>query len=255
MSTNFLQWNPTEANQETDAEYTADTLRAGGATVDALFPSPLANKLFFQASTMAAAIAQFMVAQGISASDSNLATLADNISTAIMQAGSYVLFIDRSPVTVNANVITVQNLMSQVVGPAGFLNVVPRVIRVTAFGVFATSGSAESVSFGLAMSGGFSMGLGSPSIPASAGTFGWRSVIELVTTAGGSSGNILASFSSIFGQGTSGITITQPFEAYSQNLTPIDLTAQILMTFQVGFSVASALNSCTQYGMLVEVLE
>lgn len=83
MSTNFLQWNPTEANQETDAQYLADALRVGGAPVDAIYPSPLANKVFYQASTMAKAFADFMVAQGLSPSDASLASLKASIAQAI----------------------------------------------------------------------------------------------------------------------------------------------------------------------------
>lgn len=77
-ATNFLQWNPGSANQESDATYLADSLRSGGATVNAILGSPLANKLFYQASTMVTAIADAMVAQGINASDVSLSTLANN---------------------------------------------------------------------------------------------------------------------------------------------------------------------------------
>lgn len=80
MSTNFLQWNAPQANQETDAEYLADTQRANGAPVGAVFPSPLANKLFYQMSTMCTAIADALVSFGESPSDANLATL-----TALME--------------------------------------------------------------------------------------------------------------------------------------------------------------------------
>ena len=48
-SNNFQQWNPNQANQETDGEYLLDTLRVNGA-VSGLFPSITANKLFYQSS-------------------------------------------------------------------------------------------------------------------------------------------------------------------------------------------------------------
>ena len=84
-STNFQQWNPTEANQETDAQYTADGLRSGGASLDGVFPSATANKAFYQWSTFIAAFASMLVAKGYSPSDANLGNLAAvlaNIMTA-----------------------------------------------------------------------------------------------------------------------------------------------------------------------------
>jgi hypothetical protein len=88
MSTNFLQFNPTEANQETDPQYLADVTRVGGAAVDQVFPSPTANKLFYQLSMMVVALARFIVAQGYSASDSDLPTLLTNLTNAILAAAS-----------------------------------------------------------------------------------------------------------------------------------------------------------------------
>lgn len=80
---NFLQWNPNQANQETDSQYNADSQRSGGAPVGVIFPSALANKLFYQLATMVAAMASYLVAQGQNAQDGNLATLAANIQAAI----------------------------------------------------------------------------------------------------------------------------------------------------------------------------
>jgi hypothetical protein len=83
VSTNFLQWNPAAENQESDAAYAADAQRAGGAVVGSIFQSPLANKLFYQATGMVLAIAQTITAQGLNAEDSNIATLAANLQQAI----------------------------------------------------------------------------------------------------------------------------------------------------------------------------
>ena len=74
-SNSFLQWNPGAANQETDAAYAADTQRTGGAAAPSLFSSVLANKLFFQLSTMVAALAQVMANAGQTVSDANLSNL------------------------------------------------------------------------------------------------------------------------------------------------------------------------------------
>ena len=86
--TNFLQWNPAENNQESDSGYLADTQRVNGAPIGGTteFPSVTANKLFFQCSTMATALAGFIVAQGLNAQDSNLATLQANLQQAIENA-------------------------------------------------------------------------------------------------------------------------------------------------------------------------
>lgn len=74
-TTNVQQWNPTAANQETDAEYTADSQRAGGATNPSVFQAELANKLFYQLSTYVAALFAAFAAKGFTTSDSNLPTL------------------------------------------------------------------------------------------------------------------------------------------------------------------------------------
>lgn len=74
-STNFLQWNPGAANQENDAVYAADGQRTGGATLNAPFPSALANKLFYQVTTMVAALANALVVKGYSPQDANLTAL------------------------------------------------------------------------------------------------------------------------------------------------------------------------------------
>lgn len=74
-TTNLQQWNPTAVNQESDAQYTADSQRSGGATDPSVFLSPLANKLFYQMSTYLTALFQAFAAKGFTTSDSNLNTL------------------------------------------------------------------------------------------------------------------------------------------------------------------------------------
>ena len=68
-TTNFIQFNPNALNQENDSAYAADSLRAGGAPANAIYPSPLANKSFFQWSTFIAAFAQMMAVKGYSPND------------------------------------------------------------------------------------------------------------------------------------------------------------------------------------------
>jgi hypothetical protein len=74
-TTNALQWNPTAANQETDAEYLADAQRLGGATDPSLFDAALANKLFYQCTTYIDALFTAFANKGFTTSDANLATL------------------------------------------------------------------------------------------------------------------------------------------------------------------------------------
>lgn len=76
---NYQIWNPSAINQENDAAYTSDSLRASGAPSGAIFPSPTANKLFFQLSVMAYALAQMMANKNYNISDSN----ATNLTTAL----------------------------------------------------------------------------------------------------------------------------------------------------------------------------
>ena len=73
-TTNAQQWNPTQANQEDDAAYTADAQRSGGA-VSGEFPSATANKLYYQVSTYVAALAQALANKNYSNSDADLAAL------------------------------------------------------------------------------------------------------------------------------------------------------------------------------------
>jgi hypothetical protein len=74
-TTNAQQWNPTQANQETDAAYTADAQRSGGAVDLTEFPSALANKLFYQVSTYITALGTMLANKGYSNNDANLANL------------------------------------------------------------------------------------------------------------------------------------------------------------------------------------
>lgn len=74
-TTNVQQWNPTGVNQETDAQYAADSQRAGGATNPAIFDATLANKLFYQLSTYVDGLFSAFAAKGFTTSDSNLSTL------------------------------------------------------------------------------------------------------------------------------------------------------------------------------------
>ena len=85
-TSNFLQFNPTLANQETDAEYLVDSTRTGGAGVDAIWPSTSANKTLYQASTAITALMQMMANKGFTVSDAALATLTTQLSNILTTA-------------------------------------------------------------------------------------------------------------------------------------------------------------------------
>jgi hypothetical protein len=79
-TTNILVFNPSQANQETDAAYLTDATRTGGAGVDGIWPSNSANKTLYQISTVVAALAQMMANKNFSISDSNYAVLVAQLS-------------------------------------------------------------------------------------------------------------------------------------------------------------------------------
>ena len=94
---NFQQWNPSAANQESDAAYTSDSLRSGGATSGAIFPSATANKLFYQLSILATAFTQMMANKGYNISDANLSNLIVALTNVLTNAdinGNLVRFND-----------------------------------------------------------------------------------------------------------------------------------------------------------------
>jgi hypothetical protein len=86
MSNNFLQWNPNATNQENDAAWAADSQRASGAASGSIFPSPTANKLFFQLSTMVAALGQMLSSKGYAVSDANLSNLVTALGNIVTNA-------------------------------------------------------------------------------------------------------------------------------------------------------------------------
>lgn len=95
-SSNFQQWNPFGLNQETDAAYTSDSLRTGGAPTNAIFASPLANKAFYQWSTFIAAFAASLALKGYVLSDANLATLTATLGDVITGSDIQALNLNQS---------------------------------------------------------------------------------------------------------------------------------------------------------------
>lgn len=83
--TNFLQWNPSQINQEADAAYLSDAQRVGGA-VTGIFPSELANKLFYQVTTFVAALATALVNKGYEMQDVDLSALITAMANILTKA-------------------------------------------------------------------------------------------------------------------------------------------------------------------------
>lgn len=82
--TNFLQWNPGQLNQQSDGEYLVEPQRTDGADTG-IYPSTLANKMFYQCTTMVVAIAQMMVNKGYEMQDAVLADLITSLSKIVTE--------------------------------------------------------------------------------------------------------------------------------------------------------------------------
>jgi hypothetical protein len=74
-TTNFLQHNPSESNQETDATYLGDATRTGGIATDQIMASTWMNKIWYQSSTFITAFANMMVNKGYTVLDTSLTNL------------------------------------------------------------------------------------------------------------------------------------------------------------------------------------
>lgn len=85
-TTDFLQWNPAAANQESGSAYLADSQRSGGAVDDTPLPASLGNKVFYQASTFVAAFCRMMAAKGYSTSDSDITVLQAVLANIVTEA-------------------------------------------------------------------------------------------------------------------------------------------------------------------------
>ena len=85
-TSNFQIWNPSSINQENDSQYTADTLRSGGATTGALLPSKTDNKFRYQTSVGIWALMQMMAAKGFNVSDASASSLASVLANILTTA-------------------------------------------------------------------------------------------------------------------------------------------------------------------------
>jgi hypothetical protein len=267
MSSNFQQFNPGQVNQESDAAYTADTQRIGGAPVDSVFPSALANKLFFQLSTMVAALGQFIVAQGFGAQDSNLTTLLANLTSALnalingdinaalvaTKLFDRVLSVNTSTVTITPT-LTFQSLMSAASPiPANALNTVGKIIRMRAHGTFnpgGTTGPGNQLQVAFNFGGGFVANCIAMD-PGDTNLYDWDIDIIGVVLTTGATGTMRCI--SNWNAGYSNVSVSSGFQnsgASSPTFT-LNLTAALTPAFA---ALAASSVSITQSLLLVEQL-
>lgn len=84
-SNNFLQWNPNALNQQTDGQYVLESMRTGGA-ISGIFAKEIANKLFFQCTTMVASLGEMLSNKGYVVSDANITTLISVLANILTKA-------------------------------------------------------------------------------------------------------------------------------------------------------------------------
>lgn len=91
---NFQVFGSSNMNMMSDADYIASTERVSGVQSGTIANPLLANKIWYQTSIMAAAIAQFIANQGINVDDTNLNNLVTTITKSIV-SGSGSPYADR----------------------------------------------------------------------------------------------------------------------------------------------------------------
>lgn len=84
-TTNFVTFNPSLTNAETDSQYASDQSVTGGLTNGVASPT-MHNKLFHQATIMAKALANVLVNHGQSALDTSESALTTAITAALIPA-------------------------------------------------------------------------------------------------------------------------------------------------------------------------
>lgn len=89
-TTNLLQFNPDQTNQETDATYLADSNRSGGFGTDAIWPSVLANKTLNLLSNYLFALFTAFAQKGFTTND-------DNVPLLIAQCANFLTSADILP--------------------------------------------------------------------------------------------------------------------------------------------------------------
>jgi hypothetical protein len=155
--------------------------------------------------------------------------------------GCYPKFASQAAVTAATSTTGDQNMMQWSV-PAGYCDVVGRIIRLSAFGVYAVGGSACNMTIKFAFINIASIMFATFPVSAS-GSGSWYIQCNLIRTASGISGTS-ASGGTVQIQGAQISPASSTFSA--------DLTVARTLCTAVNFSVASTSNTCTQRFMLAE---
>lgn len=227
-SSNFLQWNPGQLNQESDVAYAADSQRSGGATDPSAFLSILANKLFYQNSTFAAAFAQSLANKGYVVSDANFATLVAvfaNVLTKADNPGAY-----KAPATVQYIGIHAANPYSITV-PLSVINANTKFRITVIVGPYSGfAGDVISIVFG-------GSSLASFSVPVGSGQGG------LVETVGGNNGTL--------GNQTWITNVRLGTTTFNEEVSTGILGAPTVL---VNYNSGNSGSAILFYGLIVEVL-
>jgi len=174
--------------------------------------------------------------------------------TQVSASNNYVLAgYNSTPVTVNANTTSEQNLMS-VVLPDNILNQVGKVFRITSKGVYVVNAAGTDFTVRTYInSTAISDHVLTLNPTGTLVELGWRSVVEFIVTTNGALGNIETSWWGIAQVSTS----TNPGEStVDSRVSTLNLDTTGTPTIQIKclFSVASINNACSQRILLVEKL-
>jgi hypothetical protein len=179
------------------------------------------------------------------------------------QVVSKTMNINVTPVTVNANVTTFQNLQAFTI-PANTLNIVGRTLRVSTAGTYTTpAANASAITYTVKLCTVSGCGSGtvvtvitftSSAQAGSQTTDPWNSIAMITTqTAGASSvfeshGNFTIDLTGV------GVASSVFPDSNSAVSSAIDTTGQLFLQTTCAFSVASASNTCVGRQMILEVL-
>jgi len=92
------EWNPNQANQDTDDQYAANGARSGGWQEGALVPSTTLNKVLNQLSRWIVAISSALVSKGINIDDSSTPNLTGQLAQLVVNSDLIPYALLNSPV-------------------------------------------------------------------------------------------------------------------------------------------------------------
>jgi hypothetical protein len=240
-------------NADTQANFAGAAYQTTGVTAGIIL-SKWMSKMWRQSSMIGAAIANFISATlNINVlDDGNLTTLIANFTAAVKAAASPIQSVNTTPVSVNANVTTFQNLQSAA-SPivAGSLNVLNKIIRINAHGTVTTHVGALPISFNLNI-GGASGSCAGFQNDNTTNASDWSIELIGVVTATGATGTI-AFTARFMSSDPSAATTGLPAAGAMHFTVTVNLTAALTPQFAIAFPTSpSASNVGEQDLLLVE---